>query len=136
MAAPMERPAAGLTSSDGGRTTVGDKDEHTERAESGAVIRPRREDSGLSVAAVPATRRLANRAYVQALIDARGLTVGGVDAYADWLVNQYHQERPRDREVLRVAIVAYMDGYDHGYDAGLEAGVEEGRSLARRDLQP
>ncbi len=115
---------------------MSDKDEHTERAESGAVIRPRREDKGLSAAAVPDIRRLANRAYVQALIDARGLTLEGVDAYADWLVNQYHQERPRDHEVLRVAIVAYMDGYDHGYDKGLEAGIEEGRYLARRNVQP
>ena len=85
------------------------KDEHTERAGQGAVIRPRRADQGLAVDFVPHIRRQANRAYVQALIDDRGLSVEAIDAYADWLVNQYHWNAPRARELLRIGIVAYMD---------------------------
>ena len=107
------------------------KDEHTEQVGQGAVIRPRREDTGLPVELVPYIRRLANRAYVQALIDERGLSVEAIDAYADWLVNQYHWNAPRARELLRMGIVAFMDGWDQGHDEGYEGGVEEGEKVGR-----
>ncbi len=86
---------------------------------------------GLPVDFVPHIRRQANRAYVQALIDDRGLTVEAIDAYADWLVNRYYLDRPREREVLRAAIVAYMDGWDQGYDEGYPAGLGEGEEVGR-----
>ncbi len=94
-----------------------------ERADKKAVIRPYREESTLSVGYVPQIRRLANRVYVQAFIDERGYTVQAIDEYADWLVNQYALSGPREREVLRVAITAFIDGWLAGYDGGYDDGV-------------
>ncbi len=74
--------------------------------------------------------RLSNRAYVQALIDHRGLTVEAIDRYADTLVSRHWSATPENRDILRAAIVAYMEGWDTGFIEGYEAGVEEGKEIA------
>ena len=80
---------------------------------------------------LPQSARLSNRAYVQALIDDRGLTVDAIYAYADRLVNRYWWTDPHSRDLLRAAMVAYMDGWNQGYDEGYHAGDEEGEQVGR-----
>ena len=111
-----------------------------EQAKQGPVIRAGRGGDGLPVAEVPSIRQLRNRISVQALIDNRELAPAAADDYADGLVNRYHWNHPHAREVLRVAIVAYLDGYDRGHSEGHSGGYKEGADdallIGRRPYAP
>ncbi len=60
----------------------------------------------------------ANRVYVQALIDRRGVTTPAIDAYADRLVNDYHIPTVENRTTLRAA-----QGVHRRLACGLRQGI-------------
>lgn len=92
------------------------------------VMRPDREEPyGADVVQLVST--MPNRLYAQAFIDERDWTVAAIDAFTVALVCQYWQEH--QREIVRVALGAFMDGYEVGHGEGYDAGIEEGSEEER-----
>ncbi len=75
----------------------------------------------------------AGRIYVQGLMDMDGRACEEEHrAYALSLIDQHYDDTEKDRKVVRVGLVAYLDGYL----AGKAAGQRDGLEIARHLLAP
>ena len=75
----------------------------------------------------------AGRIYVRALLDQDGRACEEEhEAYAKRLVDQYYNDNDDARKVVRVGLVADLDGHL----AGLAAGQRDGLEIARHLMAP
>ena len=70
--------------------------------------------------------------YREALADP---AVEAVDTFADELAAVFAGHDPQSRGVVRLALGAFIDGWQASYDDRYRAGKEEGRNIERLGLR-